>query len=422
MRIMTIEPIPIKIIDNHYTRSCIIKRMDGDILISQKELWFKFSNLITPPKDDDCDSYLLALIMDAMKEGRKISIKGSVSKELLSNLVEYQSVWHKWLPDTYKTVDIIVDNINDQEIPVFGAICAFSGGVDATFSVWRHSQQKHSYRSQKINACSIVHGFDIPLTDTQAFINSKNKAANTLKDININLLPIYTNYRNISKCSWEHAFATALVATLSNFKYIAGTCIIGSSHEYKHLRFPWGSSPLTDHLLSSNSFKVLHDGSSHTRTEKVNEITEWAIGINNLRVCWEGEHQDSTCGKCEKCLRTQANFLANGQLIPNCFPDIENIEARLQNILQKKMGPPFYEWKDILYYAKKNNIQAAWVNHIEKILHEDLSISKENLQKNNDFFQKVIYYGKKNTLVNTLFPLGSERRIRLRKLLKKNRG
>ena len=314
---------------------------------------------------------------------------------------------------------MVVDNINDQEIPVFGAICAFSGGVDATFSVWRHSQQKYSYRSQKINVCSIVHGFDIPLTDTQAFINSKNKATNTLKDININLLPIYTNYRNISKCSWEHTFGSALVATLSNFKYVSGTCIIGSSDDYNNPNYPYGSSPLTDHLLSSDSFKVIHDGSSHNRTEKVKEISEWEIGIDNLRVCWEGELNDSNCGKCEKCLRTQANFLANRLAIPSCFPDIDNIETKILNLKQEKFNTIIEEWKDIIFYTKKKNIQGTWVNHIEKIINGDMIISKNDCPSNKDFLHKIIIYAKKNPIVNILLPLGSQRRMKIGKLLKK---
>ncbi len=59
----------------------------------------EFDSSIEPPSADDCDSYLLAVIMDAMKENRNIIVKGTVSAQLLSNLVEYQTAWNKWLPD-----------------------------------------------------------------------------------------------------------------------------------------------------------------------------------------------------------------------------------------------------------------------------------------------------------------------------------
>lgn len=403
MNVMIIEPLPIKTIDNHYVRSCSIKRINDDILVSQKELWFKFPNVIVPPEDEECDSYLLALIMDAMKENRKINIKGSVSRELLSNLVEYQSIWHKWLPNGYKSIDILVDTVREHEAAVSGAICAFSGGVDATFSVWRHSQHRYSYRSQKVNLCSIVHGFDIPLGDTQGFTNVKHKVLTTLQDINIDLLPIYTNYRTLSSLSWEHTFASALVATLSNFKSIAGTCIIGSSDDYNNPRFPWGSSPVADHLLSSEGFKVIHDGSSHSRTEKVKEISDWKIGVDSLRVCWEGELNDSNCGKCEKCLRTQANFLANGEEIPPCFPDIDTVEIKLLNLQKEKINRIVSEWKDILYHAKKNNIQGAWVDHIENSIDEGMILSKNDHLSNKSFLQKLMIYGKKMLLSTRFF-------------------
>ena len=33
-----------------------------------------------------------------------------------------------------------------------------------------------------------------------------------------------------------------------------------------------------------------------------------------MRVCWRHTHQDLNCGACEKCLRTQLEFLAAGTL------------------------------------------------------------------------------------------------------------
>ena len=110
--------------------------------------------------------------MEGMGEERKVVVKGSVSRKLLSNLVELQAIWDKWDPRRYSLVDIEVDHIREGAQRVSGAVCAFSGGVDGSFTVWRHSQSKCSYRSQKINFCSLVHGFDILLADADAFENT----------------------------------------------------------------------------------------------------------------------------------------------------------------------------------------------------------------------------------------------------------
>jgi hypothetical protein len=385
MKCIILEPQKLERLDSDIIRRCTIKRMDDDLQVDLQELWFQFSNKITPPEDNDCDSYLLALLMDAMNEGRKIIVKGNVSLSLLSNLVEYQAAWNKWLPDMFTIIDIDVESIRDNEKSVSGAICAFSGGVDATFSVWRHTQKKNSYRSQTINLCTFVHGFDIPLSDNNAFENARKKATETLNDVSIDLVPIKTNYREISTAKWDHTHGCALVATLSNFKNVAGTCLLGSSDPYDNAAqaIPWGSHPIIDYLLSSDGFKVMHDGSSHSRTEKVSEINDWKVGISNLRVCWQGDLKDRNCGKCEKCLRTQCNFLANGYVIPDCFPETSGEEINIENISFHRPSSRI-DWEDILKCATMNQVQQPWVSQLTKFFNEstlvDIIFPKKSFQ------------------------------------------
>lgn len=367
MKSIVLEPLDIDVQSSDYVRRCNINRVDGDTQVSQKELWFRFSKQIDPPEDKDCDSYLLAVLMTAMTEGRDIIVKGSVSLGLLSNLIEYQSAWNKWLPETLSIIDIKVESIRDTETPVSGAICAFSGGIDSTFSVWRHSQGKNSYRSHNIKLCSLVHGFDIPLSDMNAFTNVTQRVTETLDDVGIKVVPIHTNYHEISSANWNYAHAIALVAVLSNFKRVAGTCLIGSSYPYNCLNIPWGSSPITDYLLSSDDFIVIHDGASYTRTEKVNEIAEWKLGIKNLRVCWEGDLKDRNCGKCEKCIRSQFNFLASENPIPSCFPKDDDLKKSLKGIVPKTDAFRG-EWKQILDYANRNGVKATWVGEVAKVI------------------------------------------------------
>lgn len=368
MKFMEIEPLSLETTDNCWVIRCRINRIDDDDYASKDDLWFKFDQSIVPPDDLDCDSYLLAVIIDAMQEKRDVIVKGNISKHLLSNLVEYQSAWDKWLPDIYSCVNIKVDSIRNDSAVVSGAICAFSGGIDGTFSVWRHSQKKYSYRSQEIKLCSMVHGFDIPLGDKSSFQNAYKRAQKTLSDIPLKLVPIQTNCRQIKKINWEQTFSCTLVAALSNFKKVAGICIVGSSNPYDSLVFPWGSPLVIDHLLSSGDFNVIHDGASHNRTEKVKEICDWKRGVEHLRVCWEGKLRDQNCGKCEKCVRTKLNFLASGASIPKCFPE-SNIVDDIKNITLKNEAIRG-EWRQISEYAIKNNINAPWVRLVHKTINK----------------------------------------------------
>lgn len=394
---MLIQLVPLahKVTDSFRTRRCLIKRIHNGAVESETTLWFKFDQSVNLPADDDCDSYLLAVLMDAMKENRHIDIKGTVSKTLLGNLVEFQSAWNKWLPDTYSLVDVLADGVRDGRPPVDGAICAFSGGVDATFSVWRHAKKLCGYRSQPIKLCAIVHGFDIPLEDEVAFKNATARSRNTLRDLRLDLIPIATNFREISKANWEHVFSCALVAALGNFKNHAGTCIVGSSEPYDSLVIPLGSSPITDHLLSSGEFGVMHDGASHSRTEKVREINHWDAGKNNLRVCWQGDLKDRNCGVCEKCVRTRLNFLAVKAPVPAAFPD-SNILTDLKKI-ELRNDAVRAEWRQLHEIAVNNKVDAPWVRQVPVVIN-------------------------RKPLVERVLPKGSVRRKLVRSVMENLRG
>lgn len=365
---LIVKPLTVVRQNNKVTRRCLIKRITNNIEESEDELWFSYEDQARPPEDDDCDSYVIAALMDAMAENRSLVVQGTVSHELLSNLVEFQLAWNKWLPKTYSVINIYVSRVRKNSGRLDGAICAFSGGVDATHTAWRHSNKALSYRSQDIKKGVIVHGFDIPLSNYESFQKVRSRSFATLQNLKIGIVSISTNFRKISRVSWEHAFACGLIATLNNLKNIAGNCLVGSSEPYDSLILPWGSSPVTDHLLSSDDFKVLHDGADRSRLEKVLDISDWKLGTENLRVCWQGEIKDENCGICEKCLRTQLNFLVNECAIPSCFPTV-NLSAHIRKLTLQNDAVK-NEWKQIYEFTKTSNLDSKLVKEVKRVVHK----------------------------------------------------
>ncbi len=373
-------------------RSCQLVSFDQGAEVDRRELWFELPRSERMSVETDCDAHLRAVLMDAMQEKRDIIVHGSVSRSLLGNLDEFQAAWHKWLPDLYHTVDIRPDHVREDALGPAGAICAFSGGVDATFSVLRHSRMQVGHRSQEIRHCVLVHGFDIPLVEHDQFRIALANANRLLLALGIETIPIRTNYRLVIKSNWEHAFASAVVAALDNLKHLAGNCLLGSSEPYDSLVVPWGSSPITDHLLSSVTFRVLHDGASHSRTEKVAAIAEWPEGRDNLRVCWEGEEQSKNCGRCEKCLRTMLNFLATGNDIPACFPHPEKMNAHMRRVLLRNEAV-LAEWRQILEYADAHHVRGQWR-------------------------RSAAWVVRRSAIYNALLPQGSRRKAFLRRIFR----
>jgi bacterioferritin-associated ferredoxin len=77
---------------------------------------------------------------------------------------------------------------------------------------------------------------------------------------------------------------------------------------------------ITDPLLSSLSFAIVHDGAEQHRVGKARALAAWPEALRNLRVCWAGRSADTNCGRCEKCVRTILEFRAAGVPCPPCFP------------------------------------------------------------------------------------------------------
>lgn len=337
-------PQPLKLVEKTQVRSCIMRLNSNDRVEHEKNLWFEYPNNIKLPESTKSDSYLLAAIMPAMKLGADIYIHGSISHKLLTNLAKFQRIWQKWHPEIYQEISIKADSIHYEEAQNKRTIAAFSGGVDAEFTTYRHVKKlTGDDPCLEISAGVFVHGFDIPLTDTKAFSVAAKKAKNSLLDIGLELIQVRTNISEISTVNWEHYCGTALASALGGLVEFAGTFLIASGESEVDLNVPWGSHPMTDPLMSSGQFQIIHDGAGYTRSEKIKLIANWQQGIKNLRVCFVGDDLSQNCGQCEKCLRTRLNFILAGEPNPSCY-DAPLQSNDLNSIALPNEGA-HYEWR-----------------------------------------------------------------------------
>ena len=389
-------PQALKSDEHGQTRSCLLKQTTMGESVTEQELWFAYPINLPMPEDDDCDSYLLATLLPAMQLRAAIRVHGSVSHELLANLTELQYVWNKWLPERYFLIDIQVDRIRARDVQVEGAIAAFSGGVDAQFTAYRHATGRAGYATRDIKAGVFVHGFDIPLDDTEGFDSAVEVAIKVLSDINVDLLPVKTNVRALWSIDWEEYHAAAIASVLCGLKRYAGIGLIGSGDSYDVLLTPWGSHPITDPLLSGGNFRIIHDGAGFRRSEKLIVLSNWSIGIRNLRVCWAGNKHDRNCGHCEKCVRTRLNLLLAGVDNPACFDT--PIESSLFRFMVLKSDAVRIDWSLIRQEMIETGRGLEWLPYIEKVLKR-----------------------KSSPKLSRLFPFGSKRRMWVKKILMRNK-
>jgi len=275
---------------------------------------------------DLMDAFAIAALLKAMEDKATLKVHGPVSRSLLDNLEEYQLVFSVWFPEKYRQIEIVPEREVEEEKVNNKVMLSFSGGVDGAFSALNHILRRGPIKRKlfDINTILYIEGFDVNIdydTECKAVVERNRRLFSGCKGLRFINVRTNLKYLLSIKRFWT-SHACVLASTASLFRKICGGCLVGSSHSYRHLS-PWGSHPLTDRLLSSDSFEIHHD-MVFTRVEKLKALFAWPEALANLKVCWEGQYRydtppDTNCCVCDKCVRTMLAFRALGHDIPPSF-------------------------------------------------------------------------------------------------------
>lgn len=278
----------------------------------------EFEHLLASPERGD--PALVAGLLRAMRMGLDVSVEAPVCPTLLDGLDTLQGIWARWRQATCKRVDIdVAEERSEQSMaPPNSALVAYSGGVDASFTLFRHLAGVAGRNNRSPMGALLVHGMDIPLHELEMYEHAAGRTERMLAGTGVELVRVRSNTRQL-KQPWEDSFGLQLssvfVALQGSYRY----GLRGSGEPYDALVLPWGSTPLTDRLASTACMALEHDGSDTDRTEKVAWLARHTGACDLLRVCWEGEDKSVNCGECEKCTRTMLNFWATGLAVPRAF-------------------------------------------------------------------------------------------------------
>lgn len=299
-------------------RTVVYRLPDGE----QERIWWDVSgpvqNLPSAPSNDDLA--LTSLLFLAMNRGMALHIEGSVTRSMLERAELFMNIWSLWRPDVYQKVEVSADqelpdrlsDVNRDRL----AICAFSGGVDAAFTAFSHHKRLAGRASREIRTGVLIQGFDIGLDEQKAFDVSLQSARIMLDDLGIPLVTVRTNWKADICQFWEMEFGLGVFCCLKLWEDSVGSLLVGSCEDYSRLVTPWGSHPLPTTLLAANGVDLVYDGGHLNRTQKVKLLSDWPIGYDNLRVCWQGDVTGENCGVCEKCIRTKLNAIVSGKPLP----------------------------------------------------------------------------------------------------------
>lgn len=355
MRIIHVRPAPPSEMGDWIRFAARLERPD----LPPQDLWFDVPKAWAPSVSTSADAFAIATFFLGGIDRAPLHIHGTVSPSLLRNLEEVSLMWSLWRPGKYAPTSLTADL--ETEAPpgeTEEAIACFSGGVDGSFTAYRHSQGLCGRQRRKLGAGLLIQGCDIRLDEPEQFSRASLQAQKSLADLQLPLVNMRTNVREIG-VDWEEGFGSVMAAALSLLKGRFRQGLVGSCSRYDFFQ-PYGSTPLVDPLFSSDNFRVIHDGGGFSRTQKVRVVNQWAVGAANLRVCWAGADPSRNCGRCEKCIRTILNFRAVGAGLPSCFKsDVSDEDIASMRV---PSDAHLNELLDVLEEAKKSGLQdEQWV-------------------------------------------------------------
>jgi hypothetical protein len=331
----------------------------------ERSLWFALPRRHADAATRRADPFVLAALHRAMRSGRALRVRGApASPSLLCNLDEFQRAWAMWRPERLRVVPVSADAVQEARAPA-AAIAAFSGGVDSCHTVLCGAD---AALSRALRAALMVHGFDIPRDDAAGFAGALARARRSLAGVELELIPVETNIR--SGVDWLDAHGLCLAAALSLLAGGYGAGVISATGTWRQLVLPWGSNPLTDPLLGSRSFEIVHAGAAVDYIDKVRALAAWPAALENLRVCWQGEKRDRNCGRCRKCVQVALILEAAGAAL-DCFDEPPPPDVVMRVLREIRDEPnPFSHWtmRMILSGADERRLDAPWIGWLRREL------------------------------------------------------
>lgn len=271
--------------------------------VGGREVFFESSTPLAPARE----AFLQAFLFPAMCRGRDLVTDGPVCPRWRENTAGARAIAREWWGFRGGGIRCAGD---EALVPAAGQSLFFGGGVDSFYTL-------RTERS-RLTHLLYVEGYDVPLADADrlARIGEWNRAV--AAECGLELVVVRSGLRDhpdFKVLSWTNSFGGAVAAAGHLLRRSCGTAWLANDGHVTEIN-PWvlGMHPRLTPFWSSGAVRFVHHGEGVLRCEKAATIAEWPLARKHLRVCWKNTGDGLNCGVCEKCVRTQLEFFAAGQL------------------------------------------------------------------------------------------------------------
>jgi hypothetical protein len=297
-------------------------------------------------RSDDASGFLCAVLPLAMLKGGDLTVEGPVSPLLASRLDELAVLYSTWERRMQPVTVDLAGGVVKEVTPSVSAASTLSRGVDSLFTAAR---DRHGPRRLH----GLIFGDHLEPFHDDAVRAEEIAAATAVADtLDLPLTVVDSNVRWLTDSfgtDWEDVLAAGLAFVAHSVSAGFGSFTVPSADWYGTID-PCGSSPLLDHLYSTERLSIHHDTIAFTRSAKIRWLAAHAPElIGHLKVCSSANRSDN-CGRCRKCLYTMACLDLAGLLeAAVLFPDEIDTDAVAQLRIPRVIS--MMDWNEIAEVA-----------------------------------------------------------------------
>lgn len=312
----------------------------------EQTLFYEVGPDHSAPLAADPNAFLVGAILPAWHRGeRRIRVEGGLCPMLVDQIRAPLQTLAAWYPELGPPPAIEAARLEARPAAGDRAISLLSCGVDSLATLRANRLWFPPDHALAIRSCLLVDFVDEE--DREAPFRSNPDAAkigaalSVCADAGTDVVLMRTNIWSLDGDGWFFAKSSFGALFLSAAHCLSGAyrhVYIAASIDAHHPSVPAGSSPLLDPYYSSGHLQVHHHGTYMPRFERTALVSEWPVGLDNLRVCVHDERGTGNCGTCEKCIRTKLMLVALGRLEHSAaFAERDVDRELLQTVIRYRM-------------------------------------------------------------------------------------
>lgn len=287
----------------------------ADLQDGKRTLWFevekKYSEYLT---DDRADAWVAALLTTAMREGRDIVCEAPVTRRLLYQLKHYLIPMMANNMDVFHPVTIHAQPAEQKLSCAGAAATGWTGGADSMFTYMQSTEKElPALTHLLITSNGALEEADNSAMLKQLVEQAKNGFA---KDAGLDVIGVDTNLQDVipepflAVASFRHG--AVVLALQKLFRYF----FFSSAYEFSRFAFDADNSFYYD-LATFSCFETdttvfYAAGGAYSRAQKLQALSSFPPAYKYLHPCIHVRGRN--CGRCGKCVRTEAALYALGTL------------------------------------------------------------------------------------------------------------